>query len=869
MITEDQKRLDYAESKIFNFKIFEEKDVWTWNIFKKAIAAGGILSRYFELIEKIIDAGVMNSEDLDRFYKTKDNKSKSIEIVKSKSIEAIVNKAEKCKLQKRLLENTKIKAEYVKEGNFNFFKSEYSDKEEKLVFTALNKSQMEKNIVKRKVGLLFNIVNNSGRISEALRSVPTANEYDKDAFLYTFYFLGCEMQNLFAKTRESKYYNFWETARSIAYQLDKQKKFYEKKTEKSILNEANLIASAFDTYEVSLNQSISKTFDMIDKDRTTVESNTKIEKVESINPVSGFISIRNIRVKAQESQLSDSEIEKVVKDFSETNKFFEDLSALVRIEEDKVNSKSKPLIRLVSGDEIVALYNVSSYKGTAALDNVECTSAKQGEKEGTLFNSCMRSPSIKNRIKFYAGNDHFIKMLALTTGDGKYLMGRAVVWYEESTGKHYVDRMFTNCDASAEKMITFVNESKNFFFINASGVSKSLMKSGKFKSNFLIEFNGVKRVSKHTPYFDTMRSNLYMLNSKLVIGRPDNSTAIEANQRKDVVYYTEKSFAKIPIIIKKDINSKSETICQLCGSIIEGKAFKFGENYICSKHVTIGSDGEILAEHQATPYTIGESQAQKSYIGNVLTTSNIRYFKAEDVSSTRRVDNGLFAGSGICTSIIKSAVKKYISYYDGIKVDLVAKPLKKESKLDPINAFMNRRRNSEEISDFADYYSFKDYENIYFDPKTIKIHKVGSFQIATPVNPTESQLGLIKDFLKHIAILKSNSSNYKVLEDKKELMIELSKIMCGEEWTKKNPINLDKSLSISETSKQWRSEMDENTIKPIEIDGEIKKMKFMSTRRFSNYGELSTWPSLIPVECIDISNTPAKEEYERLLKMIA
>lgn len=869
MITEDQRIIDRKAQSDFNFNILEEKDIWTWTLFAKLKEKSAVLARYFDLIEKLINTGTMSNEDLDRFYKTKDSKSKSIEIVKSKSITALVAKSGDCKLKKRVTDTAKIKAEYIKEGNFNFFKSEYSEDAGKLVFTAPNRAQMEKNIVKRKLAVLFGIVDRSNLIMKSLESVGDQKDFDRDTFLYSFYYLGAALQKMFTRESGSKSHKFWSSARNMEYTLSGKHPFYTPKTEKSILNEASVISSAFDLYEVSLNQSISKTFDMVDKDRISVELNTKIKKVESVNPVSGFVSIRNTRIKSEIAQLSDSEIEKVVKDFSETNKFFEDLSALIRIEEDKVNSKSKPLVRLVSGDEIVALYNVSSYKGTAALNNPDMSCAKAGEKEGTLFNSCMRGASVKNRIKFYAENNHFIKMLALTTGDGKYLMGRAVVWYEESTGKHYVDRMFTNCDASAEKMITFVNENENFFFINSSGVSKSLMKSGKLLSNFLIEFNGVKSTNQNPPYFDTMSTNLYVKNNKLFIGRPEDSKTMEAAMKKDVLYYTSKSFNRIPLVIKKELTKGDEEICQACRKIIKGGAFKFGENYICANHITIASDGEILVENHGSVYTLGDNQAQKTYIANVLTSSNIRYFKSTDAAKMER-KNSHFQGAGACTIIIDATTKREPQYCEGLKVDIKAVPLQKEKKIEQGNSFLFKNANkSSGFVSFSDYYSFKDTENLYFDPKTIKMINVEPITLAIPASPTESQLELTKECLKHAAILKCDSSNYKILEEKKDFVKELTKLMKSSESLKDNPVNLDQSLSISDASRNWSGEFGYGKIKSVEVDGEIKRMKFMSTQRFANYGELRAWPLNIPVNCIDISNTKAEQEYERLLKMIA
>jgi len=869
MITEDQRQIDKKAQNEFNYRIFEEKDVWTWNIFNKARAASPILARYFDLIEKLISVGTIGNEDLDRFYKTKDSESKSIEIVKSKSISALVGKAENCKLKKRVIANTRVKAEYVKEGNFNFFKSEYSEDAGKLVFTALNRSQMEKNIAKRKLAVIAGCVDRSGTIMSALESVDEQKDFDRDTFLYSFYYMGEALQKLFTKDTSGKGYKFWQSAKNMENVLRTAHPFYTPKTEKSILNEAIIISSAFDLYEVSLNQSISKTFDMVDRDRISVELNTKIEKIESVNPVSGFVSIRNTRIKSEIAQLSDSEIEKVVKDFSETNKFFEDLSALIRIEEDRVNSKSKASVKLVSGDEIVALYNVSSYKGTAALDNPELQYAKSGEKEGTLFNSCMRGASVKNRIKFYAENDHFIKMLALTTGDGKYLMGRAVVWYEKSTEKHYVDRMFTNCDASAEKMITFVNENENFFFINSSGVSKSIMKSGKLLSNFLIEFNGVKSTNQNPPYFDTMSTSLYVKNNKLFIGRPEDSKTMETIMKKDVLYYTSKSFNRIPLVIKKDLTKGDEEICQVCRKIIKDSAFKFGENYICANHITIASDGEILAENQGNVYTLGDNQAQKTYIANILTCSNIRHFKPEATTKIER-KNSHFQGAGACTIIIDATTKRQSKYYEGLKVDIKAVPLQKEKKIEQGNSFLFKNaREENDFVEFGNYYSLKDTENLYFDPKTIKMINVEPITLAIPANPTDSQLEITKECLKHVAILKCDSSNYKILEEKKEFVKELTKLMKSSESLKDNPINLDQSLSISDASRNWSGEFGYGKIKAVEVDGEIKRMKFMSTQRFANYGELKAWPLNIPVNCIDISNTKAEQEYERLLKMIA
>lgn len=868
MITEEQRELDYREQSKVKYDIFEEVDIWRWNIFKKMAKTYPTLERYFNLMEDIFENGMISEKDLDRFYKTKTSKEKSIEIIKNRLIYKLISNSQDCKLKKRITNSEKIKSTYIREDNFNFFSGEYCEKAEKLTFVALTKAQMEKNIIKLKIARLILLRNNSSIIVSCFSAHKDSKEYSRDAFLNLMYYTSRAVEKLLtSSTTSQKNRDFYREAYAVANSCENSHKLSSQKTEKSILAEAKIISKAFDLYPVSLNQSVSKTFDCIDRDRLLVEANTKIVKVSSKNPVSGFISIRNTREKSSNSELTDSEVESIVKDFSETNKFFETLSALVRIEEDKVNSVSKPIIKLVSGEEIVTMYNVSSYKDNETLYDCQSTRARSGKKEGTLFNSCMRSASTKPRIKFYAENDNFVKLLTLTTGDGKYLLARAVVWFEESTGKHYVDRIFSNCDASAEKLITHINNTENFFLVNTSGISSGLLKDGKKLEKFLIEFNGVKSISENTPYFDTMRSNVYAKDGKMYIGHWNEiGYANPTDQKPGIVYAISRTFCNIPLVIKNDLSDRSKKCCSLCGKVINGEAVKVGENYICKKHITMASDGEILAENGKNVHTLGENKAQKSYISNAISMSEIRHFSPSDVDKVRKRQR-ILSNHGICTSLIDSIKKEATGYYSGYRVDIIATPAKLEKKEEASSILFEDRSKFDWLPDLTSIFEAKDCEFIYYDKTTIKMVDTGDFSLAVPIKMDEKQKELAKDFMKTIAILKAGKQEYSISEDKKQFIKELAELASpGRSTDEEKDKELSKKLKIGPVV-SFSNELNRNRIIAVEVEGIVSRVKCMSITAFEPR-DAKNWIKWIPLNSIEISGTGAEKIYNELISKL-
>lgn len=868
MITEEQKELDCKEQSKVKYDIFEEIDIWRWNIFKKMAKTYPTLERYFNLMEDIFENGMISEKDLDRFYKTKTSKEKSIEIIKNGLVSKLISNSQGCKLKKRITNSEKIKSTYIREDNFNFFSGEYCEKVEKLTFVALTRAQMEKNIAKQKIARLMTLRNNSNIIVRCLSNQKDSEEYSRDAFLNLMYYTARAVERvLTCSTASEKNKNFYRESYEIANQCENARSLSTQKTEKSVLDEARIISKVYGQYAVSLNQSISKTFDCVDRDRLLVESNTKIVKVSSENPVSGFVSIRNTREKNSNSALTDSEVESVVRDFSETNKFFETLKALTRIEEDKVNSVSKPIIKLVSGEEIVTMYNVSSYKDNETLYNCQSTRARAGKKEGTLFNSCMRSASTKPRIKFYAENDNFVKLLTLTTGDGKYLLARAVVWFEESTGKHYVDRIFSNCDASAEKLITHINNTENFFIVNTSGVSSGLLKDGKKLEKFLIEFNGVKSISENTPYFDTMRSNVYAKNGKMYIGHWNEiGHANITDQKPGIVYAIDRAFCDIPLVIKNDLSGRSKKCCSLCGKVINGDAVKVGENYICKKHITMASDGEILAENGKNVHTLGENKAQKSYISNAISMSEIRHFSPSNVDKVRKRQR-VFTGHGICTSLIDSIKREATRYYSGYRVDITATPAKLEKKEEVKSILFEDRNEFDGLPDLTDIFDTRDGDFIYYDKTTIKMVDTGDFFLAVPIKMDEKQKELAKDLMKTIAILKAGQQEYSISEDKKQFIKELAELSFPGRATDEEKDNeLSRKLKIG-SKVSFSTELNRNRIITVEIEGIVSKVKCMPITAFENR-DTQIGIKWIPLNSIEISGTGAEKIYNELISKL-
>ena len=229
---------------------------------------------------------------------------------------------------------------------------------------------------------------------------------------------------------------------------------------------------------------------------------------------------------------------------------------------------------------------------------------------GTLFNSCMKGSEVTPRIKFYANNSHFIKLLTLTTAGGKLLMARALAWYDKNANVYYIDRIFYNKNASKLAMIKYINSQENMYTIYRGESNAEL--SEKYKPYFQIEVDHINNSDIiTTPYFDSLSSSVMVENKKIYIGRFETTSG--SSERK---FYDIANFDRV-----KEVGKIDSFRCDVCGRqlsdpirIMEGNSVLV----VCKKHIRRTEDGSIYlsngnSESYATRFLSIDKSVKRKY----------------------------------------------------------------------------------------------------------------------------------------------------------------------------------------------------------------------------------------------------------------
>ena len=441
----------------------------------------------------------------DMFYKN--DSSKSVTIVMSQPFLCLSNTKE-TKLTKQFSTKFKYKSEYLSKNHFNFFSLDsegntYALSREgfkKVYATAIYNAVMECSALEIK------------RLSHRGPStVGTAMDY--------IYSKWTEKSNISFNSRESLAFVAMPFVRVLSrfhdYGEEKKSGNYDDlfiTTQKSLIVDAaaQLTMSLVRTNKkdhISFSRLINSTFDYQKNVSKLLFNNTKIEKVESINPISGFISIKNTRVRKDDSELSEEKISMIVNDNRDHDKLMEDVENSLQILRIDSEKKNKETISLVEGDMVVALYNHSSY--AKLLD---------ASSSAPLHGSCMKGDESIPRIRFYAENPDLVKLLALTSSNGKILHARALVWCDKESGLMYVDRIFYTNNESRLRLIKYALENPNMRFIySAENIPET---KSVFVEHFKIKVSNINNESLiRTPYFDSLNNNVYGINGSYYIGR--------------------------------------------------------------------------------------------------------------------------------------------------------------------------------------------------------------------------------------------------------------------------------------------------------------------------------------------------------------
>lgn len=531
----------------------------------------------------------------DYFYKNSDSKSKSKQIIMHPQFVALSSSAKNLPMSKLISTSQKIKSECIKKNNFNFFSCELTDND--VLVDAIDRCKFEKTL-KLVILSLFYTIGSEVLVSSDFDylyqfSNLWGNEVFRNknlesirSFITWFSRDECrrrlrasiKLNNKYTAIREAVF--SYETI-SGAKNLNKRSYFsrFNNDAKNTIGSEIAKIAMRYGSKakeKKSYSTLINETFDHWDNISSYMKKNSVISQTKTINPVSGFTAIKNIRVKSSRSEDSDENFEKMLAKFKKANEFFESVSKEIEIIKIKRSKEMEEEVKLISGNEIVSLYDISSYKDNnfnSEWDaNTSITSRISG---GTLFGSCMRHPNYKHRISFYAKNPHFIKMLCLTSAGGKRISARAIVWHDRESGNHYVDRIFFMNESDRNKLISFIESEDGFYSIYPNGCPTKQVK------DYKILFDGCS-ITRDIPYFDTMRSKVYRIGDKLYIG--DSKDFL--NEKVEF-----STFHNVPIITKSE--KIRNRCCSICGSS-ERELVKINERYYCKRNVKVSKDGLVV-----------------------------------------------------------------------------------------------------------------------------------------------------------------------------------------------------------------------------------------------------------------------------------
>ena len=515
---------------------------------------------------------------VDKYYKTKD--SVSVELVIDSSVKEFFLENTDNQIYKRLFRTSngldKIKSSYIKNNNNNF--AVLLKTETDMGIASIGKSEFQS-----KVGLMLELLKwemmyrfPEQRTKDALK--PIASETTIKEAKSIINLIYSNLRSIVAsQLRNDRVRNIYDFIRRDMTVISSDANY-----DLAIMNEfvinmnaskeaASLIVKLMaysvvkkkETNLLSLSSFVNNTLDYPSKIAEKLNLNSSAVKYQWTNPVSGHISIKTRRDQKAESTLSKEEFDKLVETHRMINRIYEESVSLVNEYRIKKKLDKETIVRLVSGEEIISLYEITSYYN---YQNIVNTGGG-----GTLYNSCMRHVGYKNKISAYANNPHMVKMLALVTKSTNKLKARAVVWYDEEKDMHYVDRIFYYDEDSKNQIKVFINEHKNFISIySGNGVSGS-------QSSFLIPFK-YAIPSADGPFLDSIRHNIIVNdNGDRFIGIPGSSGYMETQTRW---YFTG--------IMDKEVNI-AKNKCACCSSVTDNK---IGEVYACKRHLKLSGDGK-------------------------------------------------------------------------------------------------------------------------------------------------------------------------------------------------------------------------------------------------------------------------------------
>ncbi len=555
----------------FNLEYNEKVDPEIW---------GEVVEQIKIQTERACGAAESTKKTLERFYKEDDSVRGSIRIIFDKKLMKIFKATQSSTIKERVL-SEKVKAQYIKKKGNNFVEIEKGPNGE-VGITSIDYYSARKAIAKAKLAYLVE-GGYMGGTANALYKIAKENKERK-----------AEIEEAISGLR-----NVISTVASGSSSIRNRNYGFglglvQKKSREERVNwDSALIVSIANKNKTSITSAINSIFNLQELTQKNLLK-TKIESFEDVNPETGFIAKKTRRIVDPKFKEEERVIAKRIKDGKDLNVFFEEITNRIKMLSAPEEEKNEETI-LLSGDEIVAAYNCSSYFNSGYNYSFKSEEVKGSEngimadailgfmrrpidrepKGGSLFGSCMRRDQNIDQIKFYAKNPKLVKLLVRRIKETKEVKARAVVWVDSQSGVHYVDRIFFYDNNSLLQIVKYIEEKENFYSISSINAAVSSKKS---LDEFVIPFNGLEYYSVNKPYFDTMWSNTFKdKDGNEYIGRI--STERIYKQTENIFY--EPRFEK-----PMENETEGVTRCQVSNTITE-KGLKIGDLKVNLNAVTI------------------------------------------------------------------------------------------------------------------------------------------------------------------------------------------------------------------------------------------------------------------------------------------
>lgn len=400
---------------------------------------------------------------------------------------------------------------------------------------------------------------------------------------------------------------------------------------------------------------VSNIFDIITDSERKMKEVSTTSLIEEINPITGFKSIKSVRV--PKSGLNESErayAEKEIKSYLEIMKTTEELSNVIQREIAERRILESKQFSIISGSDIVAAYNSSSYIDIGKKGDNPFSSSG-----GTIHSSCMRHSASKEKIDFYARNESFVKLLTFSETGDKKISGRAILWYDKYVDKYYVDRIYYDSQKTYNKIKAYIGTKSNFIGIHDT--------SGGQKKEFAVRIDELKS-SLDLPYLDSMSKYLLLgeKTKRMFIGSLEKAKSIALENvvqskiplgSSNVVYNQD----ALSYDLKGSVAGTSNT-CAFCGStdVVNikpniGRYDKYNM-YIC-KHGLVKVGGILCTTENGgfePIYRISDDKNKEEYVVNPFSISK-KFVIAKKESTTTSIVSGYYDTVLISGKIMRAA----------------------------------------------------------------------------------------------------------------------------------------------------------------------------------------------------------------------